>query len=797
MRAKQLLATIATLSITLGTGGVGHASGGGPTGPSYVDVFGGGTEDLNRFYDGKVGVVTASSPRSRLFMVWRLLHRLPVGPVAGPPLSIPCCDSPDPSNGQASWDWIKVRKDVPGAAELSDYIQMDRAGPDDSSIPNCFAEAFATAIATLQDRIKSYGATSPWVKAWLDGQDAVFGSCGKPVTSLPVLDSAAPAWLKADHAYQAAALALYKDQNVEAAADFAAIGKDTTSPWRPKAAYLVARSFLREAIERPSPTAFAAADKAIAALQATPAGTFGQSTAKIMAKVIGIRERPDAARAALEAELNGPTIGAEAATDFRDYVDLNVKTSPPPQILDWIRTIKATAPGGPEVQDNATPEQHVAQQKAAVSFALAHAQARWAATHDVAWLVAALALAGPADPAAPDLVAEAAKLDPASPAYVAAAYQRLRLTIRGAPAAESRAALDQLLARTDLSATDRNLFIAERLQVAEDLPAFAKLALRHRLCSDETPDQGGCTRNKYNEEGEAPGIYDATKSLGLGLEARALIDRMPLAQRAQLGQDPNIPADLRLDIALTSWTRAVMLRDEAQVAGLATQLKVLLPLLATDLARVAATPPGPDRRFAAFFVMAKIPGLAPDLETYTRPTGPVKQFQGHWLDWEMLPAGATNGNSAPPDLGAYYPDGSGGALPDGHSTTLLGPTSDLVCLGYCGAGAFPLRRPDFAAAGVARAAQERRQMSDQAPQPTTPDGPTPPPPAGAISVWEEVFSYASAHPKDPRSPEALYWLGHVSHYGKTHGHVGHRAFDLLQQRYPTTTWAKQTKYYYD
>jgi hypothetical protein len=49
----------------------------------------------------------------------------------------------------------------------------------------------------------------------------------------------------------------------------------------------------------------------------------------------------------------------------------------------------------------------------------------------------------------------------------------------------------------------------------------------------------------------------------------------------------------------------------------------------------------------------------------------------------------------------------------------------------------------------------------------------------------------------PRAPEALYWLIHVSHYGTGHNRSGYRAFMLLHERYPGSTWAKQSKYYYD
>jgi TolA-binding protein len=65
------------------------------------------------------------------------------------------------------------------------------------------------------------------------------------------------------------------------------------------------------------------------------------------------------------------------------------------------------------------------------------------------------------------------------------------------------------------------------------------------------------------------------------------------------------------------------------------------------------------------------------------------------------------------------------------------------------------------------------------------------------SIWEELLGYVRAHPRDPRAPEALYWLIHVSYCGTGHNRSGYCAFMLLHERYPGSTWAKQSKYYYD
>src|SRR6202034_4494668 len=113
---------------------------------------------------------------------------------------IPCCDSAEPATWDQSEAWIQARGTVAGVAALPNGIETDRPIADDATAPNCFGGAFATATATLEDRIKTYGATSPWVKAWVDGQDAVFDACHGTATAMPALDAAAPHWLAADRA---------------------------------------------------------------------------------------------------------------------------------------------------------------------------------------------------------------------------------------------------------------------------------------------------------------------------------------------------------------------------------------------------------------------------------------------------------------------------------------------------------------------------------------------------------------------------------------------------------------------
>ena len=77
-----------------------------------------------------------------------------------------------------------------------------------------------------------------------------------------------------------------------------------------------------------------------------------------------------------------------------------------------------------------------------------------------------------------------------------------------------------------------------------------------------------------------------------------------------------LPVELRLDIGLTSWTRAVLEQDEGQIDALSLALEPLLPAEKANLATVVKSPAGPAKRFAEFFIMAQMPGLDTDLTSY-------------------------------------------------------------------------------------------------------------------------------------------------------------------------------------
>ncbi|MEW5686918.1 MAG: hypothetical protein AB1942_18525 [Pseudomonadota bacterium] len=776
----------ALAAVLLVSAGAAHASGPGTLEPWYVDAFGGGRADLAKLYDGRLGVVMATTPKPQLYIAWRLLHGQKVGVKAGEALSTPCCDPPwrydyALREGKGPEGWLAARGSIPGVTAIS-YIDTERSGPDYTSIPTCFDEAFDTAAATLNERAGRHGAASPSVKAWIDSQDAVFAACSNAVAGLPAEPADAPGWLKQDRAYQAAALALYNQNFDAAAAGFAAIARDRTSPWRASASYLRARSLARAAMVRKSPQDFAAARKALKELAATPVGTFGRGEAAKLERALLYRDQPAELFRLLDKELAAREPDPDIAVAFRDYTTLAAKGVGQAEVLDWIATMRAVPT---DAEYAAAPETAEA---AARVRGLSHAVERWRKTRDDAWLLAALSLANPDEASAGDLVRAAGAVKADAPAYVSAQYHLGRLTLAKTDAAASRQRLDGLLKR-DLSVSDRNIVTAQRAQVAADAGDFVTHALRTRICAEGSV-AGGCAVEHWRRDSYQPGsVYDRDGSdgrLGFGEDARAVIDRLPLSARMALAKDTRLPASLRLDVTLTNYARALALADEAAILGTARALETLLPQMAEDLRRIRTTPAGPQRRFAQLFILAKIPGVRLDLVDYTRPEGTVAQFQYYWTDWIFLPKGKPVA-PRPPPLAAYQ--AAGRVEPD-----TVDAATDLSCLGECGKGAAPLRSPDFASVMSKAADAERGYFHRWT---GTASGEPEAPPPGGVSAWNEMLDFARANPGHAQVPEALYWLVRVGRWGGSHERSGKRAFELLHARYPQSAWAKRSPYFYD
>ncbi|OAN66901.1 hypothetical protein [Sphingomonas sp. TDK1] len=750
MKRGWWLAAAAGMAVLAGTQAVGS----GDPGPllDYVTSHALHPIDRAALAAGRVGIVKPDAPAAVRYLDWRLLNGLDTGADVTEQLATPCCGDWQDLTGA----WLAARREVPGVATDLYWISTERDGPNYTSIPTCFGDAFTTAAATLKARVAAHGAGSPWVRAWVAGQDAVFAACSKPGVSLPPLDPAAPAWLRADRLYQQAALALYDGRLADADRTFADIGRDPQSPWQKLALYLQTRTAQRAALTTRDPAAFARAHAAIATLAAAPDGTYGKGEIGRMQQVLDYNEHPAALRDRLDQALNAKPATPDIAVKFKDYWSLSNDKAERPEAADWIATLGT--------RDRAE--------------GLAHATARWQATHRNAWLLAALSLAGRTDAGAAALADAAGRVPADDPAWLTARYHWLRLRMGSGADAPLRDQADAILARTDLTPSDRNIFLAIRTQLATSLADFATHALRQPYCQE---GQADCL-------GYAGAISDgqlARRGAGwvaFGSDATLLIDRLPLPVRLELARSTDLPTELRLDLTLTNYTRAVLLRDDAAVDETARALVTLLPQVRGDWQRILRTAPGADKRFAEIFVMTKIPSLRADLADYHRPSGTTASFGGYWEAWLVQPPRGPNALRFPP-AGAYG-DGWWNRRESGSDDSAV----DRTCDSKCGAP-FPIHLAPFAVPLQDTALRERsayRTIAD------LPEGT-----AGGKTLWEAALAYVAAHPKDPRAGETLYRLIRVGRWGGNANQMGKRAFRLLHTRYPGTIWAKRSPYYYN
>ncbi|WP_442679382.1 hypothetical protein ACSBM8_18095 [Sphingomonas sp. ASY06-1R] len=731
------------------------ASGPDPLPYSFIHNRGGEAQDRDRLYRGNMGVFLPTGSDGRLYLQWRLMNGLDITPAIGDTLNRRCCVSGGwPDSDDAIEDWIGAVRSVTRVQPSETWIATDRPGTEYGEVQNCFGDAFHSAAATLKERAARYGRQSAAVRAWLATQNAVFAACSDPKATLPAPLANAPQWLRADRAYQEAAFALYQVRIEEAFRRFRAIAADPTSPWASRGLYLSARVMYHAALLHRSPDAYKAARAAIAPLQARP-GAYGYGEVRIMLRALAFRYRPALLFGKLDQELNAKVPVPDLARGVRDYVNLSERLPTRPDLADWLATLR-------------NPQR---------APALAHASERWAATRKQHWLVLALTLARPDDPQAATLAAAALQVPRSSAAWKTAQYHQLRLTIAHGDPAALRARVDTILV-SELSSTDRNLFEGIRAQLATSLPDLMRFAVRRVFC----PDYGDkCPPNtRFNHDPSLAARRPGSDPVALAPDAKAILDRLPLHSRMTVGA--GLPREFRLDLALTNFGRAVQLQDDAAIDQLAAELAVLLPAIRQDWLTIRHTPPGPAKRFAEFFVLAKIPGMSPDFAGYTRPEGTPRQWQGDWWDWMILPRPA-RARIDPPDASRYNLWESRQSADQAHP--------DLVCGAYCGASGFPLHLPQFAIEAQPRARVERSRLLFY-----NDDNKAKLPP-GSVSAWASLLEYARAHPRDPRSPEACYWLIRITRWRTAHDRIGYKAFRLLHTVHPRSIWTKRSPLYFD
>jgi hypothetical protein len=378
--------------------------------------------------------------------------------------------------------------------------------------------------------------------------------------------------------------------------------------------------------------------------------------------------------------------------------------------------------------------------------ATTHAIEQWQKRTTAPWLVAAMMKAAPGDRAVPTLLAAAAQVPADAPAAPSLTYHTARLLIATGRASDARARLDAALSMhaTRWPRSAVNALLALRTSLATDFGDFIAHATRKAagVTSDwdelETPD------------GDIERAPRESALIGASFPpevARVLSGALPLSMLVQAARSTALPPHLKRELLLASWTRAVLMDEDAVAIALTGALAVAVPEMKSVLDSYAASAAS-GRAFAATFAILRYPGASPGIrEGLARqtPIGSIDNYRDNWWCREQDATNTRGGQPRPaPATAAFLPE--------------------------------PER---------ARAKQEQTRLAAVA--------------TGPNELGRRTLDFAKEHPDDPRVPEALYLVVRSTRFGCADAETtkwSKAAFQLLHTAYPKSEWTKKTPYYY-
>jgi hypothetical protein len=709
---------------------------------------------LDRFARGEIGVLQPTYARSYLVAAYR--HLAGTGLNAEEQKIILdfwkerldyAWESP---GADALAAWTAARERVMGSPSPEIEVYRTREAPDDrEQYLNCQPDAFQTAAATLEERVKKYGAASPLLKDWVRAQDEVFANCseGRHLPAQP--EAGADALLRADRAYQIAAAFFYSAQFDEAERAFTEIARDASSPWRQKAQYLVARTRVRRAslgAEAGKAEALRQAEAHLNQILSDRSLVEIHTPSRRLLNLVRLRLHPEERLRELAREVLRENSSATLKQDLWDYTFL----------LDKFEGDSAEGSDEKSVQDFSAARRADDLTDWVLTFqvrnteALEHALQRWEQAPSDAWLVAALSKINSAHPKATTLMASASKVKTVSPAFAAVIFHSTRLMIEAGRRDEARAQLDDLLAerKSLFPPSTLNQLLGLRMKLARDRNEFFKYAQRVPAALSWDFD-GRQIASEPRELESSLQVY-ANRSMFDQDSAHIINEALPLSMLREAAADASLPQHLRHDLAVAAWVRSVLTGDRAAGRELAPLLEALAPELKGYLDEEVSAPTPDARKFSALYAFLKFPGMQPYVDAGIGRQTPLKEmdsYRDNWwcpIDMETSAASSNAGEAAAPASPAFLNEAQRGA-----------------------------------------AARERERIAAHGTAPNY--------------FCRLAIEWANQSPDDPRVPEALHLAVRATRYGCADDETGplsKAAFQLLHRKYPDNPWTKKTPYWY-
>jgi hypothetical protein len=713
--------------------------------------------DQEAFLNGHLGVVQGGLSPRYLALAYRML--------SGPPLTagerasllpppVPVQEQTDDAVQNRAQDgtepWWKERAQVAPATGDGTLLRSRTVpGQQWVNYDNCLNDAFANAARTLDARARDHAAEKAELAEWVHGQDAVFSNCsGNGNMPAPV---SKPLWLVQDRAYQTAAAHFYRSEFASAQEQFQQIALDRDSPLRSLAAYMAGRCMLRQAT-------LSLPDKNDDALLRQAAGQFRKviqaggpyaGAAEELLNFAELRLDPGVATARLGDLISRPDSRLKQhLVDFA-YASRNgqwlsfQQDARKSDLVNWALTMEGFAinPHKPPLQKQVFD----------------HAKDRWRQTGNVAWLLAALTHAQAPDD---ELDRAAANVPPTSPAWVSIAYGRLQMLPAGASArTQAEKLLWDLAARHESPDTVNRFTILAR-QKAESLHEYVRLAPLEPVGEDDGEDgfeplpSGNVTPRGGTRATMTSLPVNVQGAKRLDAEAAHVLNRqLPLKELVPLVVESTWPKQLRFELAMAVWTRAVLL-DRPELA------RSLTPTLMAGelgwkpwLAAYDAAGTEDERRVSGLLALMRFPSVRPYVNA---GAGREEGFAGYSVyrdNWWCA------------DMGG--PDYSNGHNFNGASPNPNQPQ--------------PESSPAFLTPAMeADAKQEWAELA------RIPDAPE--------YFGSQALAWVKAHPNDHRNPEVLGFAFRTMRNGcnlEKSATLKREVFATLHSKYAQSEWARK------
>ncbi|MEM7586717.1 MAG: hypothetical protein AAF560_25230 [Acidobacteriota bacterium] len=352
--------------------------------------------------------------------------------------------------------------------------------------------------------------------------------------------------------------------------------------------------------------------------------------------------------------------------------------------------------------------------------------------------VAALVTATPETKQLETVLAATRDLGPDSPAFLTAAYHRNRLLAGLGRLDEARSGLDALLEdpQLELALGDRNRLRLLRAEITPELDDYLRLAAVQPLGLGW--DDGSSTLPANNDS--AYPYYRTSQPMLPDSAVELLNHGLSNAELLRLVEGDMLPESWRLRLAMVTWTRAVVTGDDEIALAAAPLVSARVPELAGEMNVFLEAAPS-DRQFAAVWTLLRFPGLSPVLR------------------WTV-----------------------------GRQTE-ISERDSLRDNGWCVDVLATQELPKQRVRDADQIAAVHAAWPGEGRLPASPD-----------YLGRLVLARAENHPNDPRLPEALHLVVQATRYGcalSSYGETSKAAFQQLHKRFPSSSWAKKTPYWFD